>query len=72
MRSKENIYLEKLVALERQLEDAEARADERVHKVREECNKEIEHYKVPSNSAIQTRLICASDFRGESRFGLLA
>ncbi|BBN04341.1 hypothetical protein MPTK1_3g03790 [Marchantia polymorpha subsp. ruderalis] len=46
MRSKENIYLEKLVALERQLEDAEARADERVHKVREECNKEIEHYKL--------------------------
>ncbi|KAL2636424.1 hypothetical protein R1flu_007903 [Riccia fluitans] len=46
MKSKESIYLEKIVALERQLEDADIRVEKKIAEVRAECKKEIDHMKV--------------------------
>ncbi|CAM6125201.1 unnamed protein product [Calypogeia fissa] len=46
MKDKEQIYLEKMVALERELEGVDAAAQEAIKKVRDECNIISEHYKI--------------------------
>ncbi|KAL3677625.1 hypothetical protein R1sor_027573 [Riccia sorocarpa] len=46
LKSKESIYLDKIVALERQLEEADIRAEERMTEVRAECKKEIDQMKM--------------------------
>lgn len=46
MKNKEQTYLEKMVALEKELEGADAAADEVIKRVRDQCNQVNENFKV--------------------------